>query len=62
MRAVVVYESLFGNTHQIAESVASGIRSAWPNATVECVPVTAAAVLAALLTCWWSALPRTCSD
>jgi multimeric flavodoxin WrbA len=39
MRVAVVYESLFGNTHEIAESVADGIREARPEAVVECVPV-----------------------
>ena len=42
MRAIVVYESLCGNTHQIAESAARGIRNAQPSATVECLPVAAA--------------------
>ena len=27
MRAVVVYESMFGNTHQVAEHIAEGLRS-----------------------------------
>jgi flavodoxin len=39
MRAVVVYESLFGNTHKIAEAIAAGIRAAQPDAEVACVPV-----------------------
>lgn len=37
MRAVVVYESLFGNTHQIAEAIGNGLRKAQPDADVTCV-------------------------
>src|SRR5690349_5588025 len=37
MHAVVVYESLFGNTRDVAQAVATGVRTAWPNAVVECV-------------------------
>jgi flavodoxin len=40
MRAVVVYESLFGNTRRIAEAIAEGSRSQQPPADVACVPVT----------------------
>ena len=29
MRAVVVYESMFGNTHQVAEHIAGGLRTAY---------------------------------
>ena len=29
MRALVVYESMYGNTHQIAEAIAPGLRSAY---------------------------------
>lgn len=36
MRAVVVYESMYGNTHLIADAIADGLRSA---ATVTVVPV-----------------------
>lgn len=43
MRAVVVYESMFGNTHAVAEAVASGIRAAVVPADVAVVPVGAAA-------------------
>ena len=39
MRAVIVYESLFGNTHQIAEAIGDGLRQAQPNAQVTCVRV-----------------------
>jgi len=42
MRAVVVYESLFGNTHLIADAVAEGLRSAAPEAEVILTPVTEA--------------------
>lgn len=40
MRAVIVYESVFGNTHRIAKAIAEGIRSQHPGAEVACVPVT----------------------
>lgn len=42
MRAVVVYESLFGNTRRIAEAVAAGIEDGDPGAVVELDPVSAA--------------------
>jgi hypothetical protein len=40
VRAVVVYESLFGNTHKIASAVSDGLRSADPSAEVTLVDVT----------------------
>lgn len=43
MRAVVVYESMFGNTRAVAEAVASGIREAVVPADVTVVPVATAA-------------------
>ena len=36
MRAVILYESLFGNTAAIAQSVAHGLREARPDAVVDC--------------------------
>jgi Flavodoxin len=38
MRILVVYESLFGNTHEVAEAIGDGIRSR-PDADVTCRPV-----------------------
>ena len=38
MRALVVYESVFGNTHAIAEAIGRGLASA-PDVEVEVVPV-----------------------
>ena len=35
-RALVVYESLFGNTAAVAEAVAEGLRAARPDALVDC--------------------------
>ena len=35
----IVYESLFGNTRDIAEAIAAGIREAGPEADVVCCPV-----------------------
>ncbi|MFN8186672.1 MAG: flavodoxin domain-containing protein [Gaiellales bacterium] len=40
MKAVVVFESLYGNTHAVADAVADGLRQ---GAEVEVVPVTDAA-------------------
>ena len=37
MRAIVVYESMYGNTHTIAEAVADGLRRSTPDVAV--VPV-----------------------
>jgi len=39
MNVVVLYESMFGNTHQVAEAVAEGVRRAAPDAQVTCVSV-----------------------
>lgn len=39
MRAVVVYESFFGNTRLLAEAVAEGVRTARPDLSVTTVPV-----------------------
>jgi Flavodoxin len=39
MNVVVVYESMFGNTHEIAEAITNGVREAAPDAEVACVPV-----------------------
>ena len=39
MRAVIVYESLFGNTREAAEAVGDGIRATDPAARVLCVRV-----------------------
>lgn len=39
MHVVVAYESLFGNTHEIAEAIAEGARTARPDSEVSCVPV-----------------------
>ena len=35
MRVAVVYESLFGNTHEVAAAVATGVTDARPDASVE---------------------------
>jgi hypothetical protein len=42
MRTVIVYESVFGNTRQVAEAIAGGIRVSQPGSEVACVPVTGA--------------------
>jgi hypothetical protein len=43
VRAVVVHESLFGNTARIAEAIAGGIAGARPDAEVECLSLANAA-------------------
>jgi len=43
MQVAIVYESLFGNTHQLAEAVAEGVREAEPAARVSCLAVEDAA-------------------
>jgi hypothetical protein len=42
MKVAVVYESMFGNTHEIAEAIGDGVREARPDAEVERVPVSEA--------------------
>jgi hypothetical protein len=42
MRITIVYESMFGNTHQVAEAIAAGAREAVPDAQVLCLAVTEA--------------------
>ncbi|MEV8099047.1 flavodoxin domain-containing protein [Kitasatospora sp. NPDC085879] len=39
MQALIVYESMYGNTREVAEAIAEGIREARPDAAVECQPV-----------------------
>ncbi|MFD8597163.1 flavodoxin family protein [Kitasatospora sp. NPDC059646] len=39
MRALIVYESMYGNTGKVAEAIADGIRTTVPNAEVRCLPV-----------------------
>lgn len=39
MRAVIVYESLFGNTREIADAIGEGVKETHPDAEVECVAV-----------------------
>ncbi|HET6920904.1 MAG TPA: flavodoxin family protein [Jiangellaceae bacterium] len=39
MNVVILYESLFGNTHQVAEAIAEGARVAAPGTQVTCLPV-----------------------
>ncbi len=45
MRAVVVYESMYGNTHQIADAIGAGLRSSFEVSVVP-VPEAGPAVLA----------------
>lgn len=44
MRAVVVYESMYGNTHAVASEIAEGMRRARPTDEVDLVPVSEASV------------------
>ena len=42
MKVSIVYESMFGNTHEVAEAIRDGVRQKHPDAEVDCVPVSAA--------------------
>jgi flavorubredoxin len=37
MRVVIVYESLFGSTHDIAGAIAEGVRDGDPRADITCI-------------------------
>ncbi|GAA2744061.1 MULTISPECIES: flavodoxin family protein [Kitasatospora] len=39
MQALIVYESMYGNTREIAEAIAEGVHEAQPDASVRCLPV-----------------------
>jgi Flavodoxin len=39
MKVTIVYESMFGNTHEVAQAIGDGIRNAQPDADVQCVAV-----------------------
>ncbi|MFJ9770605.1 flavodoxin family protein [Kitasatospora sp. NPDC101157] len=39
MHTVIVYESMYGDTREIAEAIAEGVHRADPGAAVDCVPV-----------------------
>ena len=39
MKITIVYESMFGNTHEVAQAISDGVRKAQPDAEVECVAV-----------------------
>ena len=56
MRVVIVYESMFGNTHAIADAVGKGLE---PTLEVVVVPlVEAGRERRAMPTCsWWAARP-----
>jgi hypothetical protein len=43
MKVTVVYESMFGNTRNVAQAISDGVREAHPDAHVECVAVGRAA-------------------
>jgi hypothetical protein len=43
MKIAIVYESMFGNTHEVAEAIGDGVRKAQPDADVACVSVAEAA-------------------
>ncbi|MET0764637.1 MAG: hypothetical protein ABWY29_07205 [Blastococcus sp.] len=43
MEIAVVYESLFGSTHEVADAIAEGVGEAMPDATVTCLRVADAA-------------------
>ncbi|MGW3230354.1 flavodoxin family protein [Kitasatospora sp. NPDC001095] len=39
MHTVIVYESMYGNTREVAEAIAEGVHQADPGAAVDCIPV-----------------------
>ena len=39
MKITIVYESMFGNTHEVATAIGDGVRQAQPDADVECLAV-----------------------
>ncbi|MEV8100696.1 flavodoxin domain-containing protein [Kitasatospora sp. NPDC085879] len=39
MQALIVYESMYGNTRRIAEAIAEGVHAAAPDSQVSCLPV-----------------------
>jgi hypothetical protein len=39
IKLTTVYESMFGNTHKVAQAISDGVREAHPHADVECVAV-----------------------
>ena len=39
MKITIVYESMFGNTREIAQAISDGLQEAQPDADVECVAV-----------------------
>src|SRR6478609_5306820 len=39
MKATIVYESMFGNTREVAQAISRGLQEAQPDADVECVAV-----------------------
>jgi hypothetical protein len=43
MKITIVYESMFGNTQEVAQAISDGIRDADPSAAAQCVPVREAA-------------------
>jgi Flavodoxin len=40
MKVTIVYESMFGNTHEVAQAIGDGIRDVNSDADVQCVAVT----------------------
>jgi hypothetical protein len=39
VKVTIVYESMFGNTHDVAQAIGDGLREAQPDADVQCVAV-----------------------
>jgi flavorubredoxin len=39
IKITIVYESVFGNTHKVAQATSDGVREAYPDVHVECVAV-----------------------
>ena len=58
MKISIVYESMLGNTHHVAQAIADGVRETHPDADVQCLLVGVALPEQVESTdCWWSAGP-----
>ena len=56
MKISIVYESMLGNTHHVAQAIADGVRETHPDADVQCLLVGVALPEQVESTdCWWSA-------
>ena len=60
MRAVIVYESMYGNTHRVAEAIGAGLGTEFE---VSVVPVAEVGPAVSTVRTWsWWAVRRTCTE